>query len=492
MVVSKLLPKFTQGYKSNKKSTVSLFISHPLAVIAFSSGNAFSVANALSSSNNVTVDKLDCNADYWSTALKLMDKNNLSKVKINLILGQGLYQSLLIDDPLLSEEDKFAALPFKIKDFISEPASNVVADGYSLPIAKRFQVFATHKSQLVQFAQQLEKRGCQLAHVAVEDIALRQWTQLDQTEVVLSRAGNSIIQFSVFSLGKFIFQRQIRGVRLEDLSSSPERVNALLAEIQHSLDYLSGQLKEVKITGMIVALQGVDNQKLVAELTPKLAINIRVQNYFQGDDYHQHLALAALQDNYHPEINLFSKSLLPKKQLITFEKMLASWGAVFILVLIFATYQKWRLLQLEETLNAQREDLNIAQRLANDLEDRIKLHLPSALLVNEVEQAKTRLEIKKSTLAAVEKHDLALKQGYESTFRALSALSSRNISISTIAISLNYLDLNGLAATPEAVPSWLQSFQSQPVLAGRHFEQMTLNRDEQDRFYQFHLISKRQ
>lgn len=478
MAVSTLFAKFSPV---KQRGIVSLVASAEQVVIAYQDDNEKTQLDAQAVTQS----------DPWTAATQLISRHGISKVDVHLVLGHGLYQSLLIDDPGLSDEDKRAALPFQLKDFISDSPSDIVADGFSSPVANRFQAFVCHKLPLIQFSKALEKSQCRLTNVSLEDVALRQWTQLDKTEMVVSRDSHGMLQLAAFHLGRLCFQRQIRGVMLEGQMMPPSVVDDLALEVQRSLDYLRSQLKSAQVTGLVVSVHGIDDTELAFQLSSRLSVAVRPQQLFDTGAHHQHIAMAALSRDYSPDVNLFSDDLSPKAPLLTFEKMLLVWGATSLLVVLVAAYQQFSLAQAEKFFSLADSERQSAQSLSDELNEQMALHLPSVSLTNEVNEKKAAIDAKHRALAAVKQHDAALQQGHADTFRALASLSRRDISVSSISISQQSLDLSGLAATPASVPAWLQSFNSQPPLADRVFEQMALSRDEKNRL-NFNLVSKRE
>ncbi|WP_232313472.1 MSHA biogenesis protein MshI [Enterovibrio coralii] len=424
----------------------------------------------------------------WGAALKLLNDLDINHVDINVILGHGLYQTLLIDDPGLNEEDKRAALPFQIKDFIAESPSDVLADGYASPIAGRFHVFVCNRNVLVHFYTQLKKIHCEPNLVTVEDVVLRQWTKLDKTEMVLSRDNQGVIQLAVFDKGKLCFQRQIRGLMLDGGTLQPLVIDDLALEIQRSLDYLRPQLKTSQVSGLVVSVEDIDDTELAFQLSSRLMVSVRPQSLFDEGAHHQHIVQAGNDASCSPDVNLFTKDLIPKTSWLTFEKMLFCWGATAFMLVMVSAYQQLQLTESKELVELSKLELNTAQTLSTQLDEQLKLHVPSLAIESEINEAEKRLAAKKSVLEAVRKHDTASQEGYSKAFNALASLSRNDISVSQIYAAQDTLDVKGLVATPESVPAWLSTFQTEEALANFDFKEMSLGRDEQNRLT-FSLLS---
>ncbi len=477
MAVSNILSRFTSNKQQN---IVSLFVSTSRVVIG------------VMKSGRLHVESLDVASDPWQSAQQLLQKLAITRVGVNLILGHGLYQGLLIDNPGLSEQDKRLALPFKIKDFISESPMEVIADGYLLPFGDRFNVYATNKANIINFAKYLHTRQCYLNLVSVESVSLKQWTQSDKTEMVLSSDGQGALLLSVFSENRMCFQRQVRGLVIEGRNLADELIDELALEIQRSLDYFKTQLKSVQVTALVVAAENVSNTELALKLTSRLTIAVRPQPALEQAEPHRQILKALLEQTAaDAEINLYYPELLPQQPWLTFDKMVATWGCACLLVAGIAGYQHWKLNKTEKMLLGVTTELNISKRLFEELQERLKLHVPSLALVNEVELAENKILSQRLALDAVSQHDQALQQGYASTFGAMARLARPDISVDTFFVSLPRLDITGEARYPESVPVWVQTFQTEPTLAKREFEQMEISRDDKKRLM-FKLISQRE
>ncbi|MDD1782195.1 MSHA biogenesis protein MshI [Enterovibrio sp. ZSDZ35] len=475
MAVSTFLARITP---SRQQNVVSLYVSAQRVVVSSEASDLFHA------------ETLSPGTEPWGAALKLLNAQNIDHVSINLILGHGLYQTLLIDDPGLSDEDKRAALPFQIKDFIAESPADVLADGYASPITGRFHVFVCNRNALVQFYTQLKKIHCVPSLVTVEDVVLRQWTKLDKTEMVLSRDNQGAIQLAVFDKGKLCFQRQIRGLILDGGTLQPLLIDDLALEIQRSLDYLRPQLKSSQVSGLVVSVEGVDDTELAFQLSSRLMVSVRPQSLFEEGAHYQHIVRAGHHTSCSPDINLFSKDLIPKTPWLTFEKMLFCWGATAFMLVLVSAYQQIQLSQTNEMLALSEIELETAQTLSSQLDEQLKLHVPSLAIKREITDAEKQLAAKKSVLEAVKQHDIASQEGYSKAFNALASLSRNDVSVSQIYMAQDTLDVKGLVATPESVPAWLKTFQTQNALAHFDFKEMSLGRNEQDQLT-FSLLSKR-
>ena len=146
----------------------------------------------------------------WPDAIRaLIEKHQLKGAQIRLVLGHGLYQSMLIDKPELPREEYPTALPFLVKELVNE--SPLVADGFVAPLKDRLQAFSTQKKQIELLEKACREAGCKLHSVSAEEVVWGQLTAFERSQLVLHRRGKTNLQLSAFKHQILCFQRQLRG-----------------------------------------------------------------------------------------------------------------------------------------------------------------------------------------------------------------------------------------------------------------------------------------
>ncbi|RXJ71952.1 MSHA biogenesis protein MshI [Veronia nyctiphanis] len=428
--------------------------------------------------------------DTIEAVSRLFEKIEIQKADVSLLLGRNQYQSILIDDPELPPEDMFSALPFKLKDYLSESPLDVVADGFDSPLSGRFQAMAANKASILQISTMLMRRQCRLKQVTVEDAQLAAWTDTDSTEMVLNSLYTGGIQLTVISKGKLCFQRQIRTLALDNSHQLSETdIDELALEIQRSLDYLRSQLRQTQIRGVILDLDSLDDKALALSLSARLTVKVRTPEFRKGVPFREKLAFSLLET---PEslINLYRDSLGHKTPWLTFEKMLGAWGITMLLLSSVYAYEQWQLSDASKNLlakNGQLEQLRVASQ---DLSSRLSLHLPSEEKKRQLNALKQQMADSQRTLSAVADHDKASLEGFAGVLRDLSSASRADISIEEVNISPYQLNIKGLAASPDAVPAWVTTFKRHRYLASKAFASMEINQRE-DKLLEFTLKTQR-
>lgn len=70
--------------------------------------------------------------------------------------------------------------------------------------------------------------------------------------------------------------------------------------------------------------------------------------------------------------------------------------------------------------------------------------------------------------------------GYSGVMQSLAQLGRNDISLSSIQMDADNLDIKGMARDPQAIPNWVNQFKSEINLVGRSFEKLRIARNEQN------------
>ena len=147
--------------------------------------------------------------------------------------------------------------------------------------------------------------------------------------------------------------------------------------------------------------------------------------------------------------------------------------------------------QLNNELQHYAKQQQQAEQKLAELNKRLAKHKPSAAKIAAVERLKADIQGTRASLKAVAEFDQSQQMGYSGVMKALAKLGRQDISLSSIFIDANIMDLQGLAREPKAIPNWVSQFQSDINLVGRTFEQLRIGRNDQD-IVTFELITQRE
>ncbi|GHA54634.1 PilN domain-containing protein [Photobacterium aphoticum] len=427
----------------------------------------------------------------WPAALRrLLERHPLKGCGLRLVLGHGLYQSMLIDKPELPREEYPTALPFLVRELVNESPQELVADGFPSPLKDRLQVFCTQRRPLEQLAQACTEGGYSLLSVSAEEAVWGQWIHPQQSQLLLHRRGLDNLQLSAFKQQTLCFQRQLRGFGVPLLPAGGEsdmkaalQLDSLALELQRSLDFLSAQLRDAPITQVVISCDEDDDQQLAQALSARLSVNVEAVAPPHAALAHNavRIAYAAAMDQAPHGINFYSDALKPKVERMTLTNVVLSWGVMALVLAAVMGWQGWQQHQVQTQRDSVQQELQQVLGEIQHTQRVLASRVPSPLKHQLAERLAQQLASKQSALAVISQHDDSLTVGYASLLQQLALADSQDIALQHIHATGTQLSLSGLARTPAAVPAWVQQFQPYPALASRRFQQMVLERDSEQR-----------
>ncbi|MFQ2044341.1 MSHA biogenesis protein MshI [Aeromonas veronii] len=186
----------------------------------------------------------------WAVAMnELFSRHGLAKSTVRVALAASLYQQIQIDKPAVPDAEMAGALPWAIKDYVSEPVLQLAMDYVDLPTPPagrpRINVICLPKSRVQQLADAINGIAT-LQSIISDELALTSLYDADETvRMLLWQPKGQDLQLLVFHQGGLCFSRQLRGFTSLTGEHEPDSMllDSLALEIQRSLDYLAGQLK---------------------------------------------------------------------------------------------------------------------------------------------------------------------------------------------------------------------------------------------------------
>lgn len=427
----------------------------------------------------------------WQEALiKALRDNSVSDIKLDVVLPSNLYQTYQIEQPNIPDEELSSALPFLIKDIISERVTDIIADSSPLPMGSKRQVYVVSRSLIAGLYEALNKVNVELGRVLVEDEV---WGQSAEAEsfLLLQRSKQGQFRICAFVQKQCAFQRMIRGVTppLTGVASSILQLDGMALELQRSIDYLSSQLRGTSLHQMQICCDEEDQQEIVQALGERLSVKVAALSQ-SGEESGAVLA-RCVGELESPQINLFPADLKPKADHFVLKNVVAGWGAVTALLLMSAGYFHYQQSQLEQQLQLLKaQEAEFKQQVAS-LSERLGKHKQTPAKVAAVARLKLEIEAKKNSLNAVGEFDESQQMGYSGIMRSLAELGRNDISLSAISINATTLDLKGVAREAKSIPNWVNQFKNEINLVGRSFETLQIGRND-DNIITFELKTKRE
>ncbi|PSV43909.1 PilN domain-containing protein [Photobacterium indicum] len=471
----------------NKKSH------HKLACLAVF---ADSITIVYESEQQCITDSIDISGTgQWADAIKsLLEKHDLSGCKLKLVLGHGLYQSLLIEKPDIPRAELPTALPFLVKDLVNESPMDLVADGFPAPLKDRLQVFVANRKHIEQLIKICADANGELIAVSAEEIVWGQFTSSSLSQLILHRRSSAGLQLTAFKQQTLCFQRQLRGFTDPLIGSESDalQLDNLALELQRSLDFLSAQLRDNPINQLVISCDGEDDALLAQELSQRLSVSVSAiaPAYSTLTTNAARVAWAALNQLDGSGINLYSDALKPQRNYLTLPNVIASWAIIVVVMATLTGWYQWKNYVVKEKLAVEQALLTAKRTELDRAKAALAKHVPSPLKVELAGSLEQDLAAKQATLKAIENHDDSLKVGYAGMLKQLSDAASGDISVNRIRATGKALDLEGLARSPDAVPGWLKAFKQYPSLSERRFQLLSLGRNEKN-IVTFRLLADR-
>ncbi|EOW2078774.1 MSHA biogenesis protein MshI [Vibrio mimicus] len=421
------------------------------------------------------------NQQNWQSVLvQTLQKHAIQDVQVHLVLHSQLYQAYQIEQPSVPREEWSAALPFLLKDMLSEKVTEVVADAHPLPGSGKVQAYVISKRTILELQRTLSAAGLTLGRV-MPDLAVWGLTGGELSHfLLLHRSLGGSFKLDAFVEHQCSFQRTLRGITapVTDNAASVLQLDSLALELQRSIDYLSAQLKGGSLQQLKVCCDGEDQQALIDGLNERLSVRASGLNG-EATSCGEQLARYA---RHVPQetINFYQDHLKPKREKFTLANLLLAWlalSAVLLLGYAGAGYQNYVVNHQWQELQTQNQSLT---EQATDLRQQVASHLPSAGKVVAIERLKKEIAAKQQALQAIGQFDAAQQVGYSGVLNSLAQLARNDISLSSIALDAVQLNVQGLARDPAAIPNWINQFKQELHLVGRTFEQLKIGRNEQD------------
>ena len=418
----------------------------------------------------------------WESALKeSLSSKAFNSNSVQLIVCANYYQTYQIDKPDIPESEWSVALPFLLKDLVSERVTEITASAVALPTSNKLQAYVLPKKLLdklvkITLAAQVELKG-----VVPEDEIWGDSAGELSNFLLLQRSANTHFKLGAFVENTVCFQRTIRSVvpPLTGVASSALQLDGLALELQRSIDYLSSQIKGTQLHQLKICCDEEDEAELQDALNNTLSSTVSLLVEEERENSESLLVkLAAEKDVF--SVNLYPDHLRPKKEFFTLENVAASWGLVCVLLLGGYFVMQYKTSNLDKELTVLQHQSNQLNQQVKQLNSKLIQHKPSPEKVAAVARLKRETQAKKEALKAVGQYDQSQQVGYSGVMNALAKLGRDDISLSQIYMTHNTLDLSGFARNAKVVPNWIGQFKSELNLVGRAFEKLKIGRNDQD------------
>ncbi|NLS14593.1 MSHA biogenesis protein MshI [Vibrio sp. SM6] len=435
----------------------------------------------------------------WTQALNAA----LEKVKphsrhLTVLLGSHYYQVLQIDKPKIPSAEWPKALPYLLKDLLSEKPSEVVASAVSLPFGGKIQAYVLSKSILNPLLRCFDEHQFTLNALLPDDEIWGYSSDELANFMLLQRSDAGAYKLSAFVAHVPVFQRTLRAIfgPLTGENGSESQLDTVALELQRSMDYVSAQAKGVAFNQLKVCCDGEEIAELVDALNARLIAKVTpLQQAALDDPSHLQRSvqrlLCSAKASREIALDLYPESLRPQRQRMTLPAVALGWAALFVVLSGYSGWLSYHHAQLEQQVTQQKQQNSALSTELEQINQAVAKHQADPQINAAIARVQQDIQGKRDAIAVISDYETRDHGGYSDVLYALANLPNQRIALTQISMSHQQFDLQGEALSASAVPEWVGEFKQQVALVGRSFESVTIRRDEQTRVW-FELRSQSQ
>lgn len=227
----------------------------------------------------------------YAAALRILltryEKLNLRHAPTQLVLNPRLVQQVSMDRPQLADNEIGASLPWLLKDLVDIPSNDIVADYYDPAIQAAAQdkinVVAVQRSWLQKLVAPLQEARLAVHGIINEDLAVTRLFNAEEPPcVLLAQYGQEQAQLLLIAHQRLVVSRQLKplqSVAQAGVEVDQYETENLALELQRSLDYYSGQMRQAPLKHVQLALPGQQAQKIADSLAESLSLQVTLLSY---------------------------------------------------------------------------------------------------------------------------------------------------------------------------------------------------------------------
>ncbi|WP_261816093.1 PilN domain-containing protein [Vibrio gallicus] len=409
-----------------------------------------------------------------SQALTLAHK----KESICVVLGATQYQTFQIEKPNIPQNEWSTALPFLLKDLITDPVTDVVADARVMPDGQKVLAYVIHKRIVQSILKQCEKYSLGLAKILPEDEVWGQAYTAQENYFLLRHSEQSSYHLSAYVAGCPVFSRTLRGISMPVTASDSESgvIDNLALDIQRSADYLSSNLSGALFRNLVINCDKDNASQLNEQL--QAIVSLTVVSIDEPPLPCVNVIINTVLATTPSSINLYPEHLRPHKEVISLNKVVAVWLITAAVFGVLSYLEHTKSVQSQQQLVSLKQQSNLLGKEKSSLQQSLNNHTPTQAKLDAAKRIEQDIAAKRSSLDAVNQFDDSQKVGYSAIMNALAQQARNDISLQHIQITSDKLNLVGVASTPQSVPSWVNQFKKELVLVGRSFQSLNLDRSQ--------------
>lgn len=197
-----------------------------------------------------------------------------AKTEVCLILSAERYQLVQVDKPSVPAAEMLSALPFSIRELVNIPLDDLLVDYIDLPEQAlqgpaKVQVVATAISSLKTLCDEFAAQKINLRNIQPEEwLARNLLPTSDGAAMLITHQPGQELNLQIVRQQQVYFSRKLRGfnrIHQYDLVELQQgMLDNLILEVQRSLDYYEGQLKQAPVREIYFQLNSSAIQGIIA------------------------------------------------------------------------------------------------------------------------------------------------------------------------------------------------------------------------------------
>ncbi len=220
-----------------------------------------------------------------SVLLQRYEKFTTKQQALQVVLGTDLTEEVSVDKPDLADSEIAAALQWTLKDLVKTPAADIIADFYDPAIhasgSKKIQVVVASRLFLQPLLDVLHAAQFDIKGIVNATLAFSRWFNPDEKLVLLTQSFRNINQLHIIANNQLVISRDLN--RIQPLTTisidDTSELEVLALEVQRSLDYYTGQLRQAPLNEICVATAHPQAADIIAILGAQLGLSNSVLLY---------------------------------------------------------------------------------------------------------------------------------------------------------------------------------------------------------------------
>lgn len=208
--------------------------------------------------------------------------------RLALVLGSGLYQSVTLDKPQLSDAELASSLRYQLTDLVSFEPDDCLADYYELPLQvqgqQKIHAIAASRSQLAPLLKVAHELTERVQGIYAEEQALEKLhSENTEAGALVYQQNQQPALVQVYSNAELQVTRAVRSLeKISELTLDEIKLGGLQPlsiEIQRSADYFERQLRQRPLAVVWLAIGIEKNQEVLSTVHEDLGLDVVWASY---------------------------------------------------------------------------------------------------------------------------------------------------------------------------------------------------------------------